>query len=161
MDLPTSIRPFWNAFEATVDFDASTRFYEVFFFADTEAVANELAALVLCGTKQATASLLWTYEAEGQALPRPGNLSVMTDWGGHPLCIIETMEVELVPFDEVSPEFAATEGEGDKSLRYWREVHWNYFSRECEAIARQAESTMPVVCERFNVIYRASDKPTL
>lgn len=159
MEIPNSIRPFWNTFEATVDFDASGRFYEVFYFADTEVVANDLAALVLSGTKRATASLLWAYETEGRALPRPGNLSVMTDWAGHPLCIIETTEVELVPFEEVSPEFAFAEGEGDKSLGYWREVHWHYFSRECESITRTPDPAMRVVCERFNVIYRPSDKP--
>ncbi|HEY6135555.1 MAG TPA: ASCH domain-containing protein [Rubrivivax sp.] len=52
------------------------------------------------------------------------------------------------------PEFAATEGEGDGSLRYWRRAHEAYFARECERIGRVPESHMPVVCERFDVVYR-------
>ncbi|MCT4606010.1 MAG: ASCH domain-containing protein [Marinisporobacter sp.] len=27
-------------------------------------------------------------------------------------------------------EFAKTEGEGDKSLKYWRKVHIDFFTRE-------------------------------
>ena len=30
--------------------------------------------------------------------------------------------VDIVPFDSVSDSFAATEGEGDKTLRYWRKL---------------------------------------
>ena len=49
---------------------------------------------------------------------------------------------------------AATEGEGDGSLRYWREVHWAYFGRVCKRIRRVPSPRMPIVCERFEVIYR-------
>ena len=46
-------------------------------------------------------------------IPAIGGLSVATDWGGTPLCVIETTHVEIVPFDRVDKGFAATEGEGD------------------------------------------------
>jgi len=61
--------------------------------------------------------------------------------------------VEIVPFDNVSDSFAATEGEGDKTLRYWREAHWRFFSRECQRIGREPNLHMPVVCEEFKVVY--------
>ncbi len=32
----------------------------------------------------------------------------------------------------MTEEFAASEGEGDKSLEWWRNAHWKFFSRECE-----------------------------
>ena len=40
-------------------------------------------------------------------------MSVVTDWDGIPLCIIETSEVEVRAFKDVDEEFAAAEGEGD------------------------------------------------
>ena len=50
------IAEFWRAFVAsTVGVDES-RFYEAFYFADSEALADSLAELVLSGTKRATAS---------------------------------------------------------------------------------------------------------
>lgn len=151
--IPAAIGPFWNAFRATLAFEPTPRFRESFYFADTEPVANELAALVLAGRKRATAGLLWSYEAEGEPLPQPGELSVVTDWNGAPLGVIETTAVDIVAFEDVSAEFAATEGEGDASLRYWREVHWDFFGRECQAIGRSPERRMPVVCERFALVY--------
>ena len=156
--IPTNLLPFWQAFQATLASDASSRFYEAFYFADSKPVANKLAALVLAGTKHATASLLWGYEAENSALPQPGQLSIMTNWQGTPLAVIETRRVDIVPFDEVSAEFAATEGEGDKSLDYWRKAHWAFFSSECEAIGKQADLRMLVVCEEFEVVYSTGNQ---
>jgi hypothetical protein len=43
--------------------------------------------------------------------------------------VIETIEVFVVPFNEVSEQFAFEQGEGDRSLAYWRKAHENYFRR--------------------------------
>ena len=52
------------------------------------------------------------------------------------------------------------EGEGDRSLANWRAGHWNFFTGECEALGQQPREAMPVVCERFRVIYRSAEKYT-
>jgi uncharacterized protein YhfF len=59
----------------------------------------------------------------------------------------------VVPFNKVSAEFAASEGEGDGSLTFWRQAHLQYFTRECARIGRPFEQSMPVVCERFCLVY--------
>jgi uncharacterized protein YhfF len=82
---------------------------------------------------------------------------VVTDWQGTPGCVIETTYVEVVAFDGVTERFAAREGEGDKTLGYWRDVHWRAFARECQRIGREPDLQMPVVCERFRVVYPACD----
>jgi uncharacterized protein YhfF len=135
--------------------DAAARFYEVFHFDDNEPSANELAGLVLSGVKCATACLVWVYEALRMPFPKPGDLSVVTRWDGQPVCVIETTRVDIHSYDKVDGAFAATEGEGDGSLQYWREAHWRFFSRECQRIGRTPDVKMPVVCERFEVVYRA------
>ena len=84
-----------------------------FFFDDNEPSANELAELVVQGVKRATAASLWAYEAESKELPKPGHLSVVTEFSGKPVCVIETESVSVTPFAEVGATFAATEGEGD------------------------------------------------
>jgi uncharacterized protein YhfF len=108
---------------------------------------------VLAGKKRATACLLWTYESSNKPPPTVGALSVVMDWRGSPLCVIETMHVEIVPFDRVTDTFAALEGEGDGSLSSWRDDHWQYFGRECQRIGKEPSTEMPVVCERFSVAY--------
>ena len=156
MPVPPNLSAFWNEFAKVTGGAREERFYEAFFFGDSEVLANELAELVLCGTKRATAGALWSFEAEGKRLPLPGELSIVTNWSGSPLCIIETQSVEVVPFREVSAEFAATEGEGDGSLSYWRLAHKQYFSRECAASGKEFSETMLVACERFAVVYPLS-----
>lgn len=116
-------------------------------------MADELGALVAAGTKTATCSALWEYEAEGEPIPQVGQRSIILDGRGEPLCIIETVEVEIRPYNEVDPQFAYDEGEGDRSLTYWREAHWRFFSRTLPKIGREPTPTMPLVCERFLVIY--------
>ncbi len=127
--------------------------YSVWYFADNEADANGLVALVLSGAKRATASALWAHEFDGKPVPEPGDLAVVTDWSGTAQCIIRTTEVEVVPYSEVAEAFAATEGEGDLSLNYWREVHWPYFGREMRRIGGTLTETLPVVCHQFEVVY--------
>lgn len=41
------------------------------------------------------------------------------------VCIIENTAVSVLPYDEVTQEMAAMEGEGDRSLAYWRQVCLN------------------------------------
>ena len=105
------------------------------------------------GPKRATASLLWVHETEGRPLAKPGDLSIVTRWTGDPVCIIETTQVEICAFEDVTDAFAATEGEGDGSLAYWREAHWAYFARECRRTGRIPDARMPVICEQFRVVY--------
>lgn len=154
MNVPTRCQRIWQAFSTTQSEDPTPRFLEAFHFDDNEPSANELAALVLEGTKRATAALLWAHEHAKSPLPKRGNLSIVTNFSGEPVCIIETQRVDIVSFDEVTAEFAATEGEGDGSLAYWRRAHEAYFGRECKRINRAPEPRMPVVCERFKVVYR-------
>jgi uncharacterized protein YhfF len=155
--LPANIAAFWDAFVANHNQDQIQMLREAFHFCDNEHDANALAELVMLGTKRATASSLWWYEWEQCPLPQIGDLNIVTRWDGTPCCVIETTAVAIVPFDQVTAEFAATEGEGNKSLTYWRDEHWNYFTRECEQYGAVPSLQMQIVCEEFKVIYQATD----
>lgn len=157
--IPAHLADFWYAFAKSLGSVDATRFYDVCVFGDSEDLANELAELVVRRIKRATAGSVWSYEDEGKRIPVPGDLSIVTNWAGSPLCIIETESVEVVPFSEVSSEFAATEGEGDGSLSFWREAHRLYFTRECARAGRQFSEDMLVACERFQVVYEPSTNP--
>ena len=69
-----------------------------------------------------------------------------------PALITRITSVAVVPYAEVTPEYAAIEGEGDGSLAYWRDAHWAFFSRECARIGRAPSEAMPVVCSVFEVL---------
>ena len=158
MPIPPEIAAYWARFVASTGPIDTARFYEAFHFGDNAELANTLAALVLAGTKRATAGLAWSFEAEGREPPKRGDLSVVTDWTGTPLCVIQTTQVEIVAFDAVTAEFASVEGEGDGSLEYWRQAHAEAFTRECRRLGRTFSASMPVACERFNVVFQEQTK---
>ncbi|GAA2021751.1 ASCH domain-containing protein [Pseudokineococcus marinus] len=115
--------------------------------------ADELLALVLEGTKTATASARWEYEAEGEELPRPGELSIVLDGAGHPRALVRTTSVDVVPFRDVTAEHAHAEGEGDRSLAHWRAVHERFFSATLAEVGRGFDDGLLVVCERLQLLH--------
>jgi uncharacterized protein YhfF len=127
----------------------------VFAFGDSKELADELAELVRTGTKTATYSALWSYEEEQKPLPQKGELSIVIDGNGVPFAVIETDEVFIAPFNEVSEHFAYEEGEGDRSLAYWREVHRNFFRRQ-QFKDRSFNEEMALVCKRFRILQVAA-----
>ena len=157
--IPSEYERFWIAAEKTKPHLDRARFLEAFAFGDSKRMAQELAELVLQGTKRATASLVWSYDG-GRSQTKPGDLSIVTTWSKEPLCIIETTAVEVAPFEEVSEDFANTEGEGDGSLASWRRNHTAFFAGECARLGRTQSPRMPVVCERFKVVYQPRRAPS-
>lgn len=91
----------WSDFKAMNPEVDDSRLYEVFCFGDSEALADELATLVLAGKKNATAGSVLALEADNKAPPRPGDFSIVTTWAGEPKCIIKTQSIEVVKFKEV------------------------------------------------------------
>jgi uncharacterized protein YhfF len=151
-------RDFWRAACRAVPDLAEDADYQVWHFGDSERLARELAALVLHGPKRATAGLLWDAEADPNMMPVLGGYSLVTDHAGAPLLVIRTTDVAIRAYQDVDADFAAAEGEGDRSLDFWRAAHWNYFSRRCVALGREASADMPVVLERFALIYPTAEQ---
>lgn len=151
-----TIENYWNHFLDSLPGDSlyRTKTYVAEGWGDSPALADELGALIVQGTKTATCSALWEWEHEGNPLPQPGLITIALDGRGEPLCIVETFEVSIRKYNEVDADFAREEGEGDLSLNYWREAHRNYFSRVLPKIGREFSEDMPLVCERFRLIYK-------
>ena len=149
------IERYWRAYLDTLPADSPVRDqrYLAEGWGDSPRMADDLGALIADGTKTATCSALWEYEAEGGPLPETGVKTVVLDGNGDPLCIVETTEVEVRPYDGVDAHFAYEEGEGDRSLEYWREAHWRFFARTLPGIGKEPAMDMLLVCERFRVIY--------
>ena len=115
---------------------------------------DKLAELVVQGVKTATSSAYALYEAEGEALPEIGEYSVILDSHDNAVCIIKTVNVYVTSFDKVSEAHACKEGEGDRSLGCWREVHEKFFTDCLKEAGMSFSPTMEVVCEEFEVIYK-------
>lgn len=115
---------------------------------------DKLAQLVLDGTKQATASLHQLYIDTGECIPQVGEYSVILDAKGEAVCIIQTTNVQILPFHDVTEEMAFIEGEGDKSLQYWKEAHWTFFKEEAASIGKTFTSDMLIIFETFQLVFQ-------
>lgn len=151
-----SVKKMWSDYLGSIgEFQETTDLtYQSWYFCDNEQDANELVELVLEGTKQGTASLHRLYELENERVPEPGDHSVLTDWDGNAKCIIRDIKVTIIPFREFSEGLALIEGEGDKSLEYWRRAHLKVFKADAEAAGFEFTEDLLVVFEQFEVIYR-------
>jgi uncharacterized protein YhfF len=149
---------FWKAFlESLSDKERfPEEMPEAWGFGDSPEMAEDLGRLVFARIKTATCSAVWEYEADNEPQPQVGDLGIVTDGQGDPLCIIETVEVTIRPYNQVDAQFAYDEGEGDRSLAYWRAAHLDFFSRSLARIGHEFSETMPLICERFRVVYPVS-----
>ena len=115
--------------------------------------ADRLAELTAKGVKTATSSAYPVYEAVGAPLPRAGEYSVVTRTDGSAVCVVYTSRVTVVPFNVVTEKHAWREGEGDRSLAYWRRVHEEFFSTALEKLGLAFSEDMGVVCEEFSRVF--------
>ena len=120
------------------------------------AEADLLAKLVLEGTKTATASAYDLYAVDNDPLPEVGSYDVILDGQEQAVCIIKIIKVSIVPFKDVSAEHAWKEGEGDKSLDYWRDVHEEFFKPYFEECGLTFTPESLIVLEEFQVVYPQS-----
>jgi uncharacterized protein YhfF len=141
-----AVLAYWRRFVAATGIDGP---YTAWGFGNTEQMATELGLLVRDGPKRATASLRSVYDDSDEPMPRVGDLGVILDGKGQPLCVIRTTGVEVRRFGDVDAQFAWTEGEGDRSLEFWREAHISFFAAEGRPFGEDTE----VVLERFELLW--------
>lgn len=109
---------------------------------------DKLVKLVLKGEKRATTSLYKEYILEGEELPKVGDRSIILFDDGREACLIENVEVMVTEFKNITEELAFIEGEGDKTLDYYRREHIRIF----KGIDSDFNDLSKVVFEIFKVI---------
>ena len=149
--MTSKVSEFWNTFLKTDETVASDARYQVWHFGNTAEMANELASLVLSGTKTGTASLLETNIRQPENAPI--DYSVVTDLDGSPVCVLRTTEIQHVPFKDVDEPFAFDEGEDDRTLESWRRGHLKYFTKEAADLGFLFDENSIVCCERFELLF--------
>ena len=128
-------------------------------FADPGPLRDELTSLALAGTKTTTSWLLVESEAEGEAIPKPGDREVVIDSSDRPVAVVETIDCPVVRLADVSDRHAIDEGEGYANAAEYRvdhERYWNGFiddlrQRLGDPDFRLTDDTM-IVCQRFRIL---------
>ena len=118
---------------------------ETFTFGDSPALCAGLLALVVTGAKTASTGALRDFDA-GEPMPVAGRRDIALHWDGTPACVIETQEVVICRFDQITEAMALAEGE-DADLAGWIAGHTAYFTRN-----GGWSPDMEVVWERFRLV---------
>jgi uncharacterized protein YhfF len=140
-------------------------------FAFPGPLRDRLTALVLAGTKTATAGLVVDHVIEDSPIPRAGDREVVIDSDLRPVAIIETTRCQLATIGTVSDEFARDEGEGFADAAEWRVAHERFWSAYLDDLRRDLRdpefaltSSTLVVCQWFRLVSRvdpATGEPIL
>lgn len=109
---------------------------------------EKLISLVLSGDKRATISLYSEYIEDKKSLPKIGERSIILHDDNTDACLIEIENVIITEFKNITGELAFIEGEGDKSLEYYRNEHYKIFKN----IDSNFSDESKVVFEIFRVI---------
>jgi len=150
----TSAQKLWEEFLDTHTEFADKKLPQIGYYGDNEEDANILANLVTKDIKRATSHSLLGLQLREETMPKIGDFFIVTDWKGDAKCLVQTTSVKMLPYFSIHTEHARLEGEGDKSLEYWKKVHWDYYTRELEPFKRVPRDSMIIVFERFELMLK-------
>ena len=139
----------WSEYQL-INHSAST--YEAWKFCGGGPCVDELATLVIKGIKTATASLYAEYGDD--PIPQVGDYSIILYNNDEACCIVQTTQVTLCPFDEVSSDHAFKEGEQDRSLESWKKIHYQFFLPYFKSRNLPFDEKTIIVLEEFKVVFK-------
>jgi len=119
-----------------------------FKYGDSSKLNAEILALVLAGTKTVTCDAVAGFEQRGEETPTVGRTDVALDWDGRPVAAVRTVAVDLIPFDQMSEDMVADQGEF-RDLAHWRNGYEAYLTR-----AEVFTPDVVMLVERFEVVER-------
>lgn len=158
MQITPETEAFWAAYCAATGHAGD---YAVSLFGDSATLSEELLALVLSGRKRATGASVDLMRLTGEPVPQAGDHVICVDFDNRPRCIWRTTQVLIGPLSSVDEQFAFDEGEGDRTRADWLEGHSRYFQREAADEGYVFAADMPVVFERFTLVWppELADEP--
>lgn len=138
----------WNEFKNKNSIDGDN--YSIWAFGDNP---DLLLKLVKTGEKTATSSLYKLYNSD-EELSKAGEYNIILNSKGQAECITKTTKVYLTKFSDITDAHAYKEGEGDKSLFYWKNIHERFFNECLTSYNEKITSDDLIVCEEFELVYK-------
>ena len=146
---PTAeIERFWSRFRAETGLGGPAVPGLTTFGADA-VEQDALALLARRGRKRAPVSLRHEYGLGAPVVPATGDLAIVLDGRGAPVCVIRTAEVRLGPLSSLDDAFVWDEGEGDRTRADWLATHHASWA----ACGMVVDDGTTLVFERFATIW--------
>lgn len=146
-----SIQEYWERYQEKADLTIAIP--PAWKFGDgTKEMGDLLAELVVKGIKTATTTAALVHELEEEPIPQVGEYAIILNGDDEPTAIIQYTQIDLIRMNEVTPAYAAAEGEGDLSYDYWYQEHVNFFTWELGLYEMNFEPDILLVCQSFHVV---------
>ncbi|MBC1475287.1 ASCH domain-containing protein [Listeria grandensis] len=150
-----NVKAYWGAYAVANGLDRNVP--PAWMFGDgSQEMGDRLGSLVVQGIKTGTCAAHCVFELENEPIPEVNTYEIVLDGSNEPLAIIKYTKIELVKMNEVTHDFARSEGEGDLSYEYWYTGHKKFFTWELAQYGRAFTDDLLLVCQTFEVmdIYR-------
>ncbi len=129
--------------------------YKVRTYGSSKAMADIIIPLILAGEKTGTFALGAEFDTDPSRAPQLGEHYVVTQFDGPPALLYRITFVETVPFEGIDHEHVQVEGPSARRVDVWRNIHWDYWGGMMRAKGLEPSMRMPVVFQRFVVLYPA------
>lgn len=116
-----------------------------FSFGDSPEMADSGARDVINRKQVATCGAYDILRRDDEVMPREGQVEIVLDGSGNPVCAIESWKVDIKRYDEIDEQFARDEACAD--LAEWQAIHEAYFRRK-----RCFSPDMKIVRQYFRVV---------
>lgn len=123
-------------------------------FEDSGWAGQSQLNLVLGGKKTAIFTPFPSFEINLEKIPVAGEVYVVEDTAEEPCAVIRLKDVKVIPFNQISWELAAQDGENE-NLKDWQDKQRAFFEEEADLCGFVFEEEMPVVCEIFELVYKS------
>lgn len=148
-----SIDEYWMNFLSAKKLPENTPYSGECSFGTELESSNVFLQQILNGRKTVSFNALPSFEIDRESLPRVGNLYILTDYEENPHGIIETTDVRILQFKDITWSLAQFNGDAD-SIEEWREIYKEFFEEDADIMGYDFSENTPIVCEQFKLLYK-------
>ncbi|MGF9977031.1 ASCH domain-containing protein [Viridibacillus arvi] len=145
------IEEYWHIY--AIENELNMSIPDAWMFGDgSKEMGDDLGCLVVKGLKTGTCAAHCVYDIEGEEIQKVGQYDIVLDGDNNPLAIIKYTNIDLLKMNEVTSDFARSEGEGDLSYDYWYSEHVKFFTWELSQYGLTFTPDILLVCQTFKVM---------
>lgn len=144
----------WEAFSSNNP-SAPDEYNGIWKLGDSEEYIKWSNVLVLSGLKTVFSYPLEVWRLEKRAVPESNQHIVLLDSQGTAVAVIQLLDVQTHPFEDVPESFAHKAGEGDRSLDTWKENQKPFFKRVLDEHALEFNTKVDILCVEFELVFAA------
>jgi len=151
-----AITAFWQACIAALpQMNLASKKYALRCIGTTPEMNAAILGNIAAGEKVGTFPLPLQLEQMGEAIPKPGDLTIQLTLAGKPKLLVETTHVETMPFKAITGEQTAIDGPTVRPIDMWRKIHIPYYTAIMTSLGLSFTEDVPICVERFRCVYVA------